>query len=146
MKTQLLILMLLTGLFSACSVEPQPIRYGEEACAFCKMSITDQRYGAEVVTNKGKAYKYDATECMLHALHQGDVPHEEVALYLVTDAEKQGTLISAEQAHYLISEKLPSPMGENITAFATPEAQAAAKAKFGGETLSWEELQQQFAH
>ncbi len=41
-----------------CNTEPQPIKIGEDACSFCKMSIADNRYGAEIITKKGKVFKF----------------------------------------------------------------------------------------
>ena len=50
----------------ACDPESKPIVYGEDKCEFCRMSIVDQRFAGEVVTQKGKAYKFDAVECMVN--------------------------------------------------------------------------------
>ena len=51
---------------SACTVEPQPIQYGRDNCAFCKMTIVDGRYGSELVSSKGKVFKFDAVECLIN--------------------------------------------------------------------------------
>ena len=51
-----------------CSPTVEPITFGDDQCTFCKMSIVDKRYGAEVLTTKGKVFKYDALECMINAL------------------------------------------------------------------------------
>jgi copper chaperone NosL len=61
--TILLVLLLL-----ACNPESQPINYGADMCEFCRMSIVDQRFGSEIVTQKGKVYKFDAVECMINYL------------------------------------------------------------------------------
>jgi copper chaperone NosL len=50
----------------ACNPERKPIQYGEDKCAFCRMSIVDQRFGGEIVTQKGKVYMFDAVECMVN--------------------------------------------------------------------------------
>jgi len=45
---------------------------------------------------------------------------------LVANYNQPGEMISAENSAYLISENLPSPMGANLTAFAsTAEAKEA---------------------
>ena len=33
------------------------------------MTIVDPRYGAELVTTKGKVYKYDAVECLINSVY-----------------------------------------------------------------------------
>ena len=55
---------------SSCTIEPQPITYGLEACSSCKMTIVDPRFASEIVTRKGKVFKYDAIECMLHDVNE----------------------------------------------------------------------------
>ncbi len=61
------VLLLLSLLFFVvgCSVEESPINYGKDACNFCKMNIVDKQHAAEIVTSKGKPFKYDAIECMV---------------------------------------------------------------------------------
>ena len=58
---------------SACSKGHQPINYGEDECEFCKMMVMDKRYGAELVTDKGKIYFFDSIECLAvsytHLIH-----------------------------------------------------------------------------
>ena len=51
---------IVVALISSCSRSPEPIDYGTEECALCKMLITDQKYGSEIITEKGKNYKLDA--------------------------------------------------------------------------------------
>lgn len=124
-------------LMSACSRGPQPINYGQDGCAYCKMTISDERYGAEIVTQKGKVFKFDATECMIGFVNKDYVNKADVAQYLVVDVSNPTVLIPADKAQFLISEKLPSPMGGNISAFALAEKQETALAEFGGEKHNW---------
>ncbi len=62
-RLSILILLLIV---TNCSVSPKAIDYGNDGCHFCKMTIVDKLHAAEVVTNKGKVYKFDATECMIN--------------------------------------------------------------------------------
>ena len=48
-------ILFLVPFFSACSVEPVEINYGEDACEFCKMNIVDKQHAAELVTPKRRA-------------------------------------------------------------------------------------------
>lgn len=128
-------------LFAACKIAPQPIDFGTDACHFCHMTIVDRQHASEVVTGKGKAFKFDAVECLVYHLH--DNPVDEKALILVSDFDQPGTFIEAESASYLISEKLPSPMGAFLTAFASPEAGQKALETYGGTLYDWAGLQEQ---
>ena len=53
-KKAIIIPVVLVGFLTGCSTEPLPIRYGQDNCDFCKMTISDHRFGAEIVTKKGK--------------------------------------------------------------------------------------------
>jgi copper chaperone NosL len=101
--------------FWGCSIGPKPIDYGTDGCHFCSMTIVDQQHAAQIVTGKGKVFKFDASECMLN--HLKEVDTSTVALFLVNDYNAPGELIDAIHASYLKSKEIPSPMGEFLTAF-----------------------------
>ena len=50
-------------LISSCNTEPQKINYGKDLCEHCKMTIMDKKFGAELITKKGKTMKFDSGEC-----------------------------------------------------------------------------------
>jgi copper chaperone NosL len=95
-----------------------------------------------LVTKKGKAFKFDATECMMN--HLKEVDSETVALFLVNDYNAPGEIIDATRATYLISENIPSPMGEYLSAFVDKESAQYAQEINEGELLTWQELQIRF--
>ena len=105
--------LLIFFILTSCDIKPQPINFGEDACHFCKMTIVDKQHAAQIVTKKGKAYKFDAVECMLN--HLEDIDTTEIELFLVTDYLDPGFLIDATSSHYIISENIPSPMGEFLS-------------------------------
>jgi copper chaperone NosL len=104
------------------------------------MTIVDRQHASQVVTTKGKAFKYDAIECMVHSL-QDDLKDTEIALHLVADFDQPGKLMDATMASYLVSDKISSPMGANLSAFENEKAGEKAKEKFTGELYSWEKIQ-----
>ncbi len=124
---------------SACSSGPQPIRFGEDGCDFCKMTITDQRFGAELVTQKGKVYKFDDLHCVRAFLKTDFVPATDIASAYVLDFSRPGTLVPADESSFLESELLRSPMGANIAAFQSKDSMKKFQEQFPGETLSWTE-------
>jgi copper chaperone NosL len=125
-----------------CSIKESPINYGKDACNFCKMNIVDNQHAAEIVTAKGKPFKYDAIECMVEELKSHD--ENEVSLILITDYSNPGKLIDAIYATYLISENLPSPMGANLTGFSEKESAIKILDIKGGKLYSWSELKGMF--
>ncbi|MBK5193909.1 MAG: nitrous oxide reductase accessory protein NosL [Flavobacteriaceae bacterium] len=138
MKKQFVFLFLPVLFLLACNISPQPINYGEDACHYCTMTIVDHQHAAQIVTDKGKAYKFDAIECMLNYLRENKNVNPE--LYLVTDFMNPGELIDATKATYLISKNIPSPMGAYLSAFHTKEAADKTKMKYEGKLYTWEEI------
>ncbi len=133
----LLVLVLVT---TSCTVKQQPIHYGEDACEFCLMTIVDKQHAAELVTKKGKAFKFDASECMINYLAEKE--ENDFELFLVADFSKPGTLINAKEAWYIISKKIPSPMGAFLSAVSTKDDAQKLQKEYGGNIYSWEELLQ----
>ena len=131
------ILALLLFMFN-CTVSPKVIDYGNDGCSFCKMTIVDRLYAAEIVTHKGKVYKFDASECMVNYLDEFDA--SEIKLYLTNVFEKPEVLENALEATFLISKNLPSPMGAYLTAFKSKAEAEKVQAENGGKLYNWNEL------
>jgi len=121
-----------------CSVSPKPIVYGEDGCYYCRMTIVDKGHAAEIVTKKGKAFKFDATECMVNYIKTID--QSTIKYFLSNNFIEPGTLIDATQAHFLISENIPSPMGAFLSAFKTEIAAKSLQKEKQGTIYTWNEL------
>lgn len=131
------------SLFS-CSTDPQPLAYGKDACHACKMTLMDIKFGAEIVSTKGKVYKFDDVNCMINFYNEGTVPHDEVAHILVVDFSRPERLIDAHRALFVKSAEIKSPMSSNVAAFESKEALDPMKAEWKGILLGWGELQTQY--
>lgn len=142
-KNNILVLLIVL-LISACSVEPQPINYGSDACEFCKMTIVENRWAAEIVTEKGKAFKYDAIECMMNYMNRNDINSDDLALLLVDDYTKPGVLIDATKATYIKSDAIPSPMGAFLSAFGNLGDAETTVSEKGGEVFDFQELKSRY--
>ncbi len=132
---------LLIGLIlvlSACSSKPVAIEYGVDGCHFCQMTIVDKVHAAEVVTQKGKVYKFDATECMINFMDDFDI--STIKLYLSNNYTEPEALIDATTATFLISKNVPSPMGAFLSAFKNKEDAVKVQTEKGGTIYTWEEL------
>ncbi len=125
-------------IFFSCNVSPKPIDYGSDGCHFCKMTIVDKVHAAEIVTKKGKVYKFDATECMINFMDEFDT--SEIQLYLTNNYTEPEALIDATKATFLISENIPSPMGAFLSAFKNKADAEKFQAEKGGELYTWETL------
>ncbi|MBT8264111.1 MAG: nitrous oxide reductase accessory protein NosL [Muriicola sp.] len=123
-------------------MEPKPIAYGKEGCHFCRMTIVDQQHAAQIVTKKGKVFSFDAIECMMK--YTKEIDADEVQLFLCNDYIVPQELIDARKATFLISEKIPSPMGAFLTGFETREAAKEILSDNEGQLYTWKELVQHF--
>jgi copper chaperone NosL len=130
---------LLAIAFTSCSNGPIPIKYGSESCHFCKMTISDKRFGAEIVTTKGKPYKFDDIHCLVGFLKGDDqVKKENSAVYFVDFSS--GVLLPSSSAKLYYSESFKSPMNGNIAAFNNKESLSKISGQYAGNDTSWEEV------
>lgn len=123
---------------AACQPGPKPIVYGEEACEYCRMSIVDKRYAAQLVSETGKTYSFDAIECMIN--YKGENQDHDWHMELVTDYTSPGELVPAEDAMLLRSENLPSPMGMYLTAVPSRKEAEVLQAKHMGTIYTYREV------
>ena len=133
-------LLFLLLLLAGCKVEPKPIAYGAANCAHCSMTVADNRYGAELVNDKGKAYFFDSAECLAAYINEQPEQGQNAAFLLVTDFTRPGQLVDARAAYFLQSEALPSPMGMNLTALADAATAGKMQQEHGGQVLDWDQV------
>jgi copper chaperone NosL len=131
-------------LLVSCSQEPEPLRYGKDGCHACKMTLMDKKFGAELVTAKGKVYKFDDVNCMINFMNSDYLAGETLVHKLLVDYSNPGKLIPAEKAFYLLSDEIRSPMASGITSFETEKLMLEHKSKLKGTYLGWAAVKTQF--
>ncbi len=141
---RILLIILLTAFIYGCTVEPEPLAYGTDVCHTCKMTLMDDKFGAEIVTKKGKVYKFDDVNCMLGFYHSDFEEQGNIAHLLVVNFAQPTELIDATNSWYLKSELIRSPMASGIAAFATDEEYSLYKKEWKAILMSWGETNTQF--
>lgn len=137
----LLILALSMMSFVSCSSGPVPIRFGQDNCHHCKMTLTDKRFGAEIVTTKGKVFIFDDLNCLVNHLNSGAILPESIAQTLAVDFQKTGSFVAVEKAFFLENEAIRSPMRADIASFSdAADLEAVKTAVNGGISMTWTEL------
>jgi|SRR5690606_13415834 len=121
------------------NADPQPIQYGKDQCVYCKMTISDARFGTQLVTKKGRAYNFDDVQCMIAYVEDGDINRDDVAAFYLPDF-KTNELKPAEEMFYLKSEALKSPMRGDIAAFVRKSDMEETLNEVGGTPLTWDDL------
>ena len=125
--------------FLSCSTQPQPFIAGKDNCHFCKMGITDTRFGGELITKKGKIFKFDDLSCLAGFLKAGGEEKSNISKTLTVLFDKPNSFMDLEKAILLRDPVLRSPMGSSTAGFSN---QAAAdqylKGKTGAEIIGWQ--------
>lgn len=131
-------------LLAGCTPESRPLAYGTDACYTCKMTLADQRFGAELVTDKGKVYVFDDLNCMLSFYNSGEIDPTKLAFTLVIDYEHPAEFLDANHIFFIKSEAIRSPMNSQVAAFKTYDHAIKFKRSNGGILLGWAEVTTQF--
>ena len=76
---------------------------------------------------------FDSIECLCGFLIDASIAETEVESEWVVDYMDPGHLVSARKAWYLLSDKRPSPMGMNLSAYSSKQAYETAQATLGGD-------------
>ena len=104
------------------------------------MMVMDKRYGAELVTDKGKIYKFDSIECLVGYIDNQKLNEKDYSSVWVGNYSNPGNLIDAGKAIYLKNDEIRSPMGLNVLAVETQDQFDIIFEKNGGNKLVWENL------
>lgn len=124
---------------SACASGPQPIKPGVEACDYCKMTISQLNFGGEIITKKGKIYKFDDSHC-LAAFRKESIDSNTIKSVYFLNFDEPHNLIDADHAFLLKSDGLHSPMGGNTAAFESKEKLNLIQQKVNGEEITIQQL------
>jgi copper chaperone NosL len=77
------------------------------------MTVSESKFGAELITKSGKVYKFDSVGSMLGMYK---MKSDEVGKVLISDFFEKDKLIEAKDAIYFKSSNIHGPMGTSILA------------------------------
>lgn len=143
MVSKLGLLLLCFGVVLGCGRKPATdappsIRLGEDTCDECRMIISDERFAASYVTAGGETYRFDDPGEMVLSLRRRS---DGMIRAWVYDYETRKP-IRAEEAIFVHSPALHTPMGYGVAAFATRERAEAFIQQQGGKQFTWSEIRQ----
>jgi copper chaperone NosL len=121
---------------------PTPIVYDADSCDYCRMQISDPRFGAELVTKKGRTIKFDSIECLLSYYKQAKAAADVESVW-VADLRHPGVLVDATQARFVDLGAGRAPMGGRRGWAAIADANDAAQIGITdpGAVKTWAEIQ-----
>jgi len=123
---------------SCSNKEAIPIKINVDGCDYCKMKIADGKFGAELITSKGRIYKFDDMHCMIGYYKENSAV--QIHSFYINDYNQNNILIEAENAFYIKGGEINSPMRGNVIAVKTNEEAQKLAQKFKANPTSWKEL------
>jgi copper chaperone NosL len=139
-KTAAPIAALMILFVSSCTTKPEAFNIGKDNCDDCKMTIMDNKFGGEILTKKGRVYKFDDAHCLAHFIKSGNIKKEDIAQTVFADYQKTNAFLDAQTAQFVISEALKSPMNSNAAAFEDKNAAEKKANETHGTIKNWDEL------
>jgi len=125
---------------SACRrTDPAAVAYGRADCDVCRMRITDERYGGELITRTGKVHQFDSIECLARYSLTTTAQRDARSLW-VSDFDHPGHLMAASSARFISRGGPGSPMGAGLLAIAPATDVAATAKRFGVAPMTWAEV------
>jgi len=125
---------------------PPEIRLGETVCDGCNMIISDQRWATATIVEGPRGPEprlFDDFNCQV----QYEVEHPElVVLSRWSFSHATGEPVRTEDAVFLMSDTLRTPMGSGVAAFASSEQAGSAAADLEGEVLTFAETWQRLGY
>lgn len=137
-KTAFLFLFTFVLFNSAClsDKKPEPIHLGHDHCHTCKMTITDGRFGAEVILKTGKTYKFDALNCLMEYIKE----KPEVENVFLVDFFSPGQFVKAEETYTMEYPAIHGPMGSTMLTTSQAEKLADLAKPGKAEILRWPQV------
>lgn len=134
--TAALFVFLSFSFFSCAKTEMVPIKLNVDTCDFCKMTIADGKYAAEVISEKGRVFKFDDIMCMIH--YGKENANTKMVAHYVNDYTQDNVLIPAKTAFFLSGGTIQSPMRGGIIAFSSENDAKEFRIKLKAKPVTWE--------
>lgn len=136
-------IILLVGLsfgLSSCggSNAPKPIMVNEDVCELCKMTIVDQKFATELISEKGRYYVFDDISCMQKFVNE-EKEIKASKMYVPNYLDEK-EFLEFKNAFFIKGSNVRSPMMGNIAAFKTLKEAEEYAVKLNAEMVSWQNL------
>ncbi|MDR6563770.1 copper chaperone NosL [Arcicella rosea] len=145
MKFSIIILLCIGIAMSACTTQTEPIYYGKDNCGLCKMTIMDSKYATELVTPKGKVFKFDDLRCMVIFMKTNHTSSADYAHLVVNNFDNPQEFINVTEGTFGQGTLFRSPMRGDLAAFKSPQFSQKLKEKDATiKFFSWTQIQEMF--
>lgn len=128
----------------SCEPHTQPVQLGKDECAHCRMKLTEKAFAAELVTQKGKVYKFDDISCAAGFIKGDKIAYEEIFGLYFADYTQPEIWLHADSCVLFFSPEFRSPMNGNVAAFQHEKGINDLPFASSGNTLSWKQYLEEF--
>jgi copper chaperone NosL len=125
--------MIAVATLMSCAPAAPSVAWDVDECDFCRMTVSDRRFGAAAVTSGGRTVHFDSIECLAAWV---DAQPASPRSIMIADAASPGTLLPVEALRFHRTAVGTSPMGKGFVAV----ARTAGVTPWDGAILSWDEV------
>ncbi len=118
---------------AGCAPSVPEMLWDTDACDYCRMTVSDRRFGAAAITSGGRTVHFDSIECL--AAWVDAQPEPPRGLWL-SDANAPGPLHPLAELRFHRTAAGKSPMGKGFVAVAS----SAGSTMWDGPVMTWDEV------
>jgi copper chaperone NosL len=111
---------------------PATLDTKNDTCNFCRMTVSDRRLAAQIVSPGDEPRFFDDLDCLSRYLREHSLSHD--AGVFVAD-HRTGEWINASSAAYSRLPHAATPMASGLVAHASPESRAADAGAAGSRAV-----------
>ena len=130
--------LLIPGCENQTAVGPPAVLLGDSVCRQCNMILSDERWATAMIVEGPRGPEprlFDDFNCQVN--YEVENP-ELVVLARWSHSYATRRWIHTEEAGFLLSPNLRTPMGSQVAAFASPSELENAKAELAGEAMTFD--------
>ncbi len=135
-------LILLAGCGAEPAAGPPEIQYGLEECGYCRMIVSEEKFAAAIVDAAGAATSFDDVGCLIEHLRERLASPEKPAGGASTESiwvhdHAAGGWIVAQSAWFVHDQRVTTPMGYGLLAFASRQQAEAYASERAATVETW---------
>ena len=115
-------------------LKPEVLELGREACAYCRMTVSDSHFASQVLAPGDLPKFFDDLGCLTHFL-TGTTEVPAGSVIYVTD-HRTNEWVPAETAVFARVPMLATPMSSHLAAHGSPESRAADPSAASGSSVA----------
>lgn len=126
----------------SCTSKPESFAYGKDFCNDCRMTIIDTKYGGEIISKKGKVYKFDDVHCLANYIKKGAVKKADIAKTVFVDYNNNKNFLDVKSSFFVVSYQFKTPMSSNAASFSNKDIAVQKAKETNGIVKNWDQLYQ----